>query len=117
MFGRGVFLKGKNFHSIVIVVPLHVSKLYRVLKKLTAYLRPPLNMKKVSHRPIDDFFYGARVARWMSPRRCRGGTLKRGLAGPTPETCSIRSNHTDMAGSQAHIGTAKHAKCLTDFLT
>jgi hypothetical protein len=38
MFGGGVFLKGKNFHSIVIVVPLHVSKFYRVLKKLTAYL-------------------------------------------------------------------------------
>jgi hypothetical protein len=37
MFGRGVFLKGKNFDSIVIVVPLHVSKFYRVLKKLTAY--------------------------------------------------------------------------------
>jgi hypothetical protein len=36
MFGRGVFLKGKNCHSIVIVVPLHVSKLFRVLKKLTA---------------------------------------------------------------------------------
>jgi hypothetical protein len=40
MFGRGVFLKGKNFHSIVIVVPLHVSKFYRVLKKLTAYSDP-----------------------------------------------------------------------------
>jgi hypothetical protein len=39
MFGGGVFLKGKNFHSIVIVVPLHVSKFYRALKKLTAYLR------------------------------------------------------------------------------
>jgi hypothetical protein len=38
MFGRGVFLKGKNFHSVVIVVPLHVSKFSRVLKKLTAYL-------------------------------------------------------------------------------
>jgi hypothetical protein len=37
VFGRGVFLKGKNFHSIVIVVPLQVSKSYRVLKKLTAY--------------------------------------------------------------------------------
>jgi hypothetical protein len=37
MFGRGVFLKGKNFRSIVIVVPLHVSTFYRVLKKLTAY--------------------------------------------------------------------------------
>jgi hypothetical protein len=37
MFGRGVFLKGKNFDSIVIVVPLHVSKFYRVLKKSTAY--------------------------------------------------------------------------------
>jgi hypothetical protein len=37
MFGRGVLLKGKDFHSIVIVVPLHVSKFYRVLKKLTAY--------------------------------------------------------------------------------
>jgi hypothetical protein len=36
MFGRGVFLKGKNFHSIVIVVPLGVSKFSRVLKKLTA---------------------------------------------------------------------------------
>jgi hypothetical protein len=36
MFGRGIFLKGKNFHSIVIVVPLHVSKFYRVLKKLRA---------------------------------------------------------------------------------
>jgi hypothetical protein len=36
-FSRGVFLKGKNFHSIVIVVPLHVSKFYRVLKKLAAY--------------------------------------------------------------------------------
>jgi hypothetical protein len=38
MFGGGVFLKGKNSHSIVIVVPLHVSKFYRVLKKLTAYI-------------------------------------------------------------------------------
>jgi hypothetical protein len=37
MFGRGVFLKVKNFHSIVIVVRLHVSKFSRVLKKLTAY--------------------------------------------------------------------------------
>jgi hypothetical protein len=37
MFGRGVFLKGKNFHSIVIVVPLHVLKFYRVLKKLITY--------------------------------------------------------------------------------
>jgi hypothetical protein len=37
MFGRGVFLKGKNFHSIMIVVPLHGSKFYRVLKKLMAY--------------------------------------------------------------------------------
>jgi hypothetical protein len=37
MFGRAVSLKGKNFDSIVIVVPLHVSKFYRVLKKLTAY--------------------------------------------------------------------------------
>jgi hypothetical protein len=36
MFGRGVFLKSKTFHSIVIVVPLPVSKFYRVLKKLTA---------------------------------------------------------------------------------
>jgi hypothetical protein len=36
MFGRGVFLKGKNLHSIVIVVPLHVSKFSRALKKLTA---------------------------------------------------------------------------------
>jgi hypothetical protein len=35
MFGRGVFLKGKSPHSIVIVVPLHFSKFYRVLKKLT----------------------------------------------------------------------------------
>jgi hypothetical protein len=40
MFGRGVFLKGKSFHSIVIVVPLHVSKFYRVLKKLTAHSGP-----------------------------------------------------------------------------
>jgi hypothetical protein len=39
MFGRGVFLKDKNFHSIVIVVALHVSKFYRVPKKLTAWLR------------------------------------------------------------------------------
>jgi hypothetical protein len=37
MFGQGVFLKGKNFDSIVIVVPLHVAKFYRVLKKLTAW--------------------------------------------------------------------------------
>jgi hypothetical protein len=36
MFGRGVFLKGKIFHSIVILVPLHVSKFYRVVKKLIA---------------------------------------------------------------------------------
>jgi hypothetical protein len=35
VFGRGVFLKGKNCDSIVIVVPLQVSKFYRVLKKLT----------------------------------------------------------------------------------
>jgi hypothetical protein len=32
----GGILKGRNFHSIVIVGPLHVSKFYRVLKKLTA---------------------------------------------------------------------------------
>jgi hypothetical protein len=38
MFGRGAFLKSKNFDSMVIVVPLHVSKSYRVLKELTAYL-------------------------------------------------------------------------------
>jgi hypothetical protein len=37
IFGRGVFLKGKNFHSIVIVVPLHVSKSCQAIKKLTAY--------------------------------------------------------------------------------
>jgi hypothetical protein len=37
MFGRCVFLKDKYFYSIVIVVPLRVSKFYRVLKKLTAY--------------------------------------------------------------------------------
>jgi hypothetical protein len=36
MFGRGVFLKGKNFHSIVIATPPQFSDLYRVLKKLTA---------------------------------------------------------------------------------
>jgi hypothetical protein len=36
MFSRGVFLKSKNCHSIVIVVPLHVSKFFRVLKKFTA---------------------------------------------------------------------------------
>jgi hypothetical protein len=36
MFGRGIFLKGKNFHSIVIVVLLRVSKFSRVLKKLMA---------------------------------------------------------------------------------
>jgi hypothetical protein len=40
VFGRGVFLKGESFDSIVIVVPLHVSKFYRVLKKLTAYRAP-----------------------------------------------------------------------------
>jgi hypothetical protein len=40
MFGCSVFLKGKNLHSIVIVVLLHVSKFYRVLKKLTAYQKP-----------------------------------------------------------------------------
>jgi hypothetical protein len=32
-------LKDENFDSIVIVVPLHVSKFYRVLKKLTACQR------------------------------------------------------------------------------
>jgi hypothetical protein len=36
MFGRGVFLKLKNFHSILIAVRLHVSKFYQVLKKSTA---------------------------------------------------------------------------------
>jgi hypothetical protein len=36
MFGRGVLLKDKNFDSIAIVVPLHISKFSRVLKKLTA---------------------------------------------------------------------------------
>jgi hypothetical protein len=35
MFGRGVFLKGKNFDSIVIVLPLQISNIYRVFKKLT----------------------------------------------------------------------------------
>jgi hypothetical protein len=34
-------LKGKNFDSMVIVVPLHVSKFFRVLKKLAAYLVEP----------------------------------------------------------------------------
>jgi hypothetical protein len=36
MSGQGIFLKAKNFHSIVIVVPLHVSNFSGVLKKLTA---------------------------------------------------------------------------------
>jgi hypothetical protein len=35
MFGRGVFSKGKNCDSIVIVVLPHVSKFSHVLKKLT----------------------------------------------------------------------------------
>jgi hypothetical protein len=43
MLGGGVFLKAKNFHSIVIVVPLHASNGPRVLKKLTAY-RPSQNL-------------------------------------------------------------------------
>jgi hypothetical protein len=38
MFGRDVFLKGKRFHSIVVLVPFHVSKLSRVHKELIAYL-------------------------------------------------------------------------------
>jgi hypothetical protein len=46
MFGRGVFLKGKNYHSIVIVVPLHVSNFSRVLKKLTAH---------ASHRSVVNY--------------------------------------------------------------
>jgi hypothetical protein len=56
MFGRGVVLKGKTFHSIVIVVPLHVSKFYRVLKKLTASPRQspiseqPMPLAKLVHR-------------------------------------------------------------------
>jgi hypothetical protein len=36
MLGRGVLLKGKNLHSIVIVVQLHVSKFSRALKEFTA---------------------------------------------------------------------------------
>jgi menaquinone-dependent protoporphyrinogen IX oxidase len=32
----GVFLNGKHFDSIVIVVPVQVSKFYRVLKRFTA---------------------------------------------------------------------------------
>jgi hypothetical protein len=39
MFGRGVFLKVKNFHPIVIAVPLHISEFSQVLKKLTAYIQ------------------------------------------------------------------------------
>jgi hypothetical protein len=35
--GRSAFCGGQNFHSIVIVVSLHVSKSSRVLKKGTAY--------------------------------------------------------------------------------
>jgi hypothetical protein len=35
--GRSVFCGGQNFHSIVIVVPLHVLKSSRVLTKLTSY--------------------------------------------------------------------------------
>jgi hypothetical protein len=39
MFGRVVFLKGKNFDSIVIVASSHVSTFYQVLKKLIASSR------------------------------------------------------------------------------
>jgi hypothetical protein len=37
IFGRGVFLNGKNFHSIVIVARVHISRFSRVLKKLTVW--------------------------------------------------------------------------------
>jgi hypothetical protein len=65
MFGSGVFLKSKNFHLIVIVVPFHVSKFYRVLKKLTAY--PGLNfaVHSYSHEmPNIKYFIG----KWASDR-------------------------------------------------
>jgi hypothetical protein len=32
----GLFVEGQNFHSIVIVVPLHVSNFLRMLKRLKA---------------------------------------------------------------------------------
>jgi hypothetical protein len=32
MFGRGVFVKGKDFHSIVMVVSLHVHNLIQFSK-------------------------------------------------------------------------------------
>jgi hypothetical protein len=51
MFGRGVFLTGNNFHSIVIVVPLHVSKLSRVLKRLAAYHFWALKVKGAATDP------------------------------------------------------------------
>jgi hypothetical protein len=36
--GRGVFFEGKNFYSIVIVAPLHLSKFYRVSQKVNIFL-------------------------------------------------------------------------------
>jgi hypothetical protein len=35
MIGQSVFCDGQNFHSIVTVAPLHVSKPSRVLEELT----------------------------------------------------------------------------------
>jgi hypothetical protein len=33
---RWAFVASQNFHSVVIIVPLHVSKFFRALEKLTA---------------------------------------------------------------------------------
>jgi hypothetical protein len=35
--GRSAFCGRQNFHSIVIIIPFHVSKYSPVLKKLTSY--------------------------------------------------------------------------------
>jgi hypothetical protein len=37
MIGRSAFCGRQNFHSIMIIIPLHVSKYSPVLKTLTSY--------------------------------------------------------------------------------
>jgi hypothetical protein len=55
MIGQWAFCAGQNIHSVVVVVPLHVSKSSRVLKKLITYLqsRPALgqSFRSDSKRP------------------------------------------------------------------
>jgi hypothetical protein len=78
MFGRGVFLKEKSFHSIVIAVPLHVSKFYRVRKKLTAYCRPFTRALKDwgDGRAPQNPFFPEKGSSWPMPLRKPGNLEK-----------------------------------------